>query len=102
MRRATVAVLVFALWGFGFGEGPIRMELFDVDASPSTFVMRGAFQGPARMVFLHGMCGHALGYVQSFQWSAAKKGTLVASQGDRSCSGPWAMWSNDIDALDAR
>jgi len=54
------------------------------------------------MVFLHGMCGHALGYAQSFQWNAAKKGTLIAPQGDRSCGGPWSSWSKDIDALDAR
>jgi pimeloyl-ACP methyl ester carboxylesterase len=54
------------------------------------------------MVFLHGMCGHGLGYAQSFQWNAAKKGTLVAPQGDRPCGGPWAQWSGDIDALDAR
>src|SRR6188474_1556347 len=103
MRRATVAVLAFALWGFGPGEGPIRMEPLDADASPPTFVMRGAPQGPARMVFLHGMCGHALGYAQSFQWSAAKKGTLVAPQGDVPCSpgSPWAKWSLDSNALDA-
>jgi predicted esterase len=55
------------------------------------------------MVFLHGMCGHGLGYAQAFQFAAAKKGTLVAPQGDRKCGdGPWAAWSNDIDALDDR
>jgi pimeloyl-ACP methyl ester carboxylesterase len=48
------------------------------------------------------MCGHGLGYAQSFQWNASKKGTLIAPQGDKPCGGPWAMWSNDIDAIDAR
>jgi pimeloyl-ACP methyl ester carboxylesterase len=100
--RAMALVLALASLGFGPSEGPIRMEPLDPDASPPTFVMRGAPHGPARMVFLHGMCGHALGYAQSFQWSAAKKGTLVAPQGDKPCGGPWAMWSNDLDALDAR
>src|SRR5258706_8546037 len=100
--RAAVVLLALALFGFGANEGPIRMEALEPGASPPTFVMRGAPKGAARMVFLHGMCGHALGYAQSFQWSAAKKGTLIAPQGDRPCGGPWAMWSGDIDALDDR
>ncbi len=83
-------------------EGPVRMEALEA-STPATFVMRGGPRGPGRLVFLHGMCGHALGYVQSFQWSAAAKGLLIAPQGDVACGdGPWAAWSKDIDALDAR
>jgi predicted esterase len=82
---------------------PIRMEVLNPNETPPTFVMRGEPRGKARLVFLHGMCGHALGYAQSFQWSAAKKGTLVAPQGDRECGqGPWATWSGDLAALDRR
>jgi pimeloyl-ACP methyl ester carboxylesterase len=67
------------------------------------FVMRGEPHGRERLVFLHGMCGHALGYAQSFQFSAARWGALIAPQGDRVCGkGPWALWSGDIDTLDAR
>jgi pimeloyl-ACP methyl ester carboxylesterase len=55
------------------------------------------------MVFLHGMCGHGLGYAQAFQFSAAKWGTLIAPQADVVCGkGPWAKWSGNLDALDAR
>jgi pimeloyl-ACP methyl ester carboxylesterase len=54
------------------------------------------------MVFLHGMCGHALGYAQAFQFTAARRGKLVAPQGDKPCQGPWASWSGDLEALDAR
>jgi predicted esterase len=43
-----------------------------------------------------------MGYAQSFQYSAAKKGTLIAPQGDVSCGGAWSKWSSDIAALDAR
>jgi len=82
--------------------GPIRMEVLDPHEQPPTFVMRGGPRGPARLVFLHGMCGHGLGYAQAFQWSASEKGTLVAPQGDRPCGGPWSAWSSDLDALDAR
>lgn len=81
---------------------PIRMETLDVGTSPPVFVMRGAPRGPARLAFLHGMCGHGLGYAQAFQFSAAKKGTLIAPQGDLSCGGPFSKWSSDVTALDAR
>ena len=38
-----------------------------------------------------------------FNGAPRKKGTLVAPQGDRQCGqGPWALWSNDIAALDRR
>jgi pimeloyl-ACP methyl ester carboxylesterase len=82
-------------------EGPTRMEEL-ADTSPSIYVLRGAHAGNAPIVVLHGMCSHALGYAQSFQWSAAKKGIIVAPQGDRPCGGPWASWSLDIAALDER
>jgi predicted esterase len=82
----------------------IRIEALDAAATPPTYVSRGEPLGPRRIVFLHGMCGHALGYAQSFQWSAAKHGMLVAPQGDVPCSpgSPWAKWSMDSAALDAR
>jgi predicted esterase len=65
--------------------------------------MRGEPRARSPIVFLHGMCGHGLGYAQAFQFSAAKKGTLIAPQGDVKCgSGPWSKWSADLDGLDAR
>jgi predicted esterase len=82
--------------------GPIRMEPLSPEQTPPTFVMRGGPVGPARLVFLHGMCGHGLGYAQSFQFTAARRGKLVAPQGDKPCQGPWSSWSNDLEALDAR
>jgi pimeloyl-ACP methyl ester carboxylesterase len=49
------------------------------------------------------MCGHALGYAQSFQFSAAKRGRLVAPQADVVCgAGPGAKWSRDVKALHDR
>jgi pimeloyl-ACP methyl ester carboxylesterase len=95
--RASVA----AVDGSRENEGPIRIEALD-SAEPPMFVLRGAPRGPEKLVFLHGMCGHGLGYAQSFARSAAKRGTLIAPQGDVSCGGPWAKWSNDVKALDQR
>jgi predicted esterase len=109
MRKFSVLACVVAILflrspsnAMGQSDGPIRIEPLVPGDKPPTFVMRGGPRGPARIAFLHGMCGHGLGYAQSFQYSAAKKGTLVAPQGDRPCSGPWSSWSNDVDALDAR
>jgi pimeloyl-ACP methyl ester carboxylesterase len=82
--------------------GPIRMEALDSAAKAPVFVMRGAPRGTGRLAFLHGMCGHGLGYAQAFQFSAAKRGTLIAPQADVSCGGPFSKWSSDVAALDAR
>jgi pimeloyl-ACP methyl ester carboxylesterase len=81
--------------------GPIRMEAL-AGAEPPMFVLRGEPRGAARMVFLHGMCGHGLGYAQSFQFSAAARGTLIAPQADVSCGGVWSKWSANLSKLDAR
>jgi pimeloyl-ACP methyl ester carboxylesterase len=83
-------------------EGPLRIETL-AGSAPPIFVLRGGTRGPEKLVFLHGMCGHGLGYAQSFQLTAAKHGTLIAPQADVPCdNGPWARWSKDIAKLDAR
>jgi predicted esterase len=83
--------------------GAVHMEVLDPATNPPTWVLRGGPRGPGKLVFLHGMCGHGLGYAQAFQFSAAKWGTLVAPQADIACGkGPWAKWSMDLAALDAR
>jgi pimeloyl-ACP methyl ester carboxylesterase len=84
------------------GAGPLRVERLS-GSEPPMFVLRGRDLGPGKLVFLHGMCGHGLGYAQSFQHAAARKGTLIAPQADVVCGeGPGAKWSRDVKALDAR
>lgn len=81
----------------------VRMEPLDATTTPPVWVLRGEPRGPEKLVFLHGMCGHGLGYAQAFQFSAARFGTLIAPQADVVCGkGPWAKWSGDLVALDAR
>lgn len=82
-------------------EGTVRMEALP-GAEPPMFVMRGGPRGAGRLVFLHGMCGHALGYAQAFQFGAAEVGTLIAPQADVSCGGVWSKWSANLEALDRR
>src|SRR5688500_13031352 len=84
LRQAARQAARAAGSGESAQQGPIRMELLKGDG-PEMFVMRGGPRGPERLVFLHGMCGHGLGYAQSFQFSAAKYGTLIAPQADRRC-----------------
>lgn len=80
----------------------VRVERLE-GAEPPVFVVRGRGMGPDKLVFLHGMCGHGLGYAQSFQHASARKGTLIAPQADVVCGeGPGAKWSQDVAALDAR
>lgn len=82
---------------------PIRVEALAPGETPATYVLRGTALGKGRIVFLHGMCGHALGYAQSFQFSAAKHGRIVAPQADVVCGkGPFASWSQNLPALHAR
>lgn len=84
------------------GEGPLHVEAID-GLEPPVFALHGRGIGAGRLVFLHGMCGHGLGYAQAFQFAAAKKGMLIAPQADRVCGdGPWAKWSLDVAAIDAR
>jgi pimeloyl-ACP methyl ester carboxylesterase len=81
---------------------PVRVEPLDPSERPPTFVLLGA-RGSRDIVFLHGLCGHAQGYVQSFQFAAARHGLVVAPQGDVLCgSGPWSSWSGDVTKVDRR
>jgi pimeloyl-ACP methyl ester carboxylesterase len=82
-------------------DGPLRVETFQPASGPPTFVLRGP-RGAGRIVFLHGMCGHGLGYAQAFPRAAAAHGTLIAPQADVSCGGPWSKWSANLVDLDRR
>jgi pimeloyl-ACP methyl ester carboxylesterase len=85
-----------------FGWRGVRVDALD-EGNPPVFVVRGSDLGPDKLVFLHGMCGHGLGYAQSFQHASARKGTLIAPQADIVCGeGPGAKWSQDVAALDTR
>jgi pimeloyl-ACP methyl ester carboxylesterase len=75
----------------------------DVPGDVPAFALQGAKGAHPVMIFLHGRCTHALGYVQAFQFAAAERGTVIAPQGDQACgSTPFRRWSPDIDQLNTR
>ncbi len=84
-------------------QAPISVVPFAVPGDLPAYVLRGS-RGGARMIFLHGMCGHGQGYVQAFQDAAAKKGTVIALSGDTACGDDpaWRTWTMDVDRIDAR
>jgi predicted esterase len=74
----------------------VRVESVTLPDERIVFVLRGA-RGAGSGVFLHGLCGHGLGYLQSFQHAAAAHGRWVAPHGDAPCgAGPWRSWSGRI------
>jgi pimeloyl-ACP methyl ester carboxylesterase len=84
-------------------DRPVEVVSVDVPGDVPAFVLHGARGTNAFMVFLHGRCTHALGYVQSFSFAAAKKGAVIAPQGDQACGAtPLRRWSLDIEKVNRR
>jgi len=88
----------------GAPEPPVVVETIEVPGDVPAFYLRGTQSATrARMVFLHGRCTHGLGYVQAFQFTAARKGSVLALQGDQACDGtPFRRWSLDLDKINTR
>lgn len=74
------------------------MERAELDDGRIVFVLRGA-RGAGAGVFLHGLCGHGMGYLQSFQFAAAEHGRWVAPHGDAPCNGEYRSWSGKLAAI---
>jgi len=78
---------------------PVHVEQAKLPSGKIGFVLRGG-RGPDRIAFLHGLCGHGMGYLQSFQFTAAEHGIAAAPHGDVGCSAEWRTWSYDLGAID--
>ncbi len=84
-------------------DRPVEVVSVDVPGDQPAYVLHGSRGTDAFIVFLHGRCTHPLGYVQAFQFAAAKKGTVIAPLGDQACgSTPMRRWSLDIDKINQR
>ena len=79
---------------------PVHVESVALSGGRIAFVLRGA-RGPGLGVFLHGLCGHGMGYLQAFQFAASDFGKFVAPHGDVPCGdGTYRSWSQRIEALE--
>jgi hypothetical protein len=88
---------------------PIAVETVPVIGDLPAFVLRSSSSTPAgqkarAFLFVSGMCAHPVGYVQSFQPTAAAHGDFMIVQGDVSCGGDGSMrrWSSDLEAMNRR
>lgn len=82
--------------------GHVQVVAVRVPNDLPAFYLRGRPGTRGRLVFLHGRCAHAQGYVQAFQFAVAARGTLVAPQGDAPCSGPFRSWTVDAERQNGR
>jgi alpha-beta hydrolase superfamily lysophospholipase len=82
---------------------PVEAETVDVPRDLPAFVVRGRGGECPRMIFLSGMCSHALGYIQAFEHTAHDHGGVMAVQGDIDCGGgSFRKYTPDPDRADAR
>lgn len=85
-------------------DPPLVATELAVPGDLPAFVVTGRGGACPRMVFLHGMCGHGLGYVQSFQGAAREHGGVLGLQGDVPCGGDdvFSKYSPDPEEQDRR
>jgi predicted esterase len=84
-------------------EPPVEAKIVPIPDDLPAFAVPGPRGTCPRMIFLHGMCGHGLGYIQAFQFTAHEHGGVVALQGDVPCGdGTFRKYSPDPAKQDAR
>jgi pimeloyl-ACP methyl ester carboxylesterase len=84
-------------------EPALEVVPLEVPADVPVYFLRGAVGASHPIVFLHGWCSHAQGYVQAFQFAATKRGPAIGLQGDRPCPGTaYRSWSFDVAKQEAR
>ncbi len=85
-------------------DPPLVATEMAVPGDLPAFVVTGRGGACPRMVFLHGMCGHGLGYVQAFQGAAREHGGVLGLQGDVPCGGDgvFSKYSPDPEVQDRR
>ncbi|WP_437593307.1 alpha/beta hydrolase [Sorangium sp. So ce1000] len=85
-------------------EPPLVATEVPVPGDRPVFIVTGPRGACPRMVFLHGMCGHGLGYVQAFQRAAREHGGVLGLQGDVPCGadGVFTKYAPDVEEQDGR
>ncbi|WP_437819087.1 alpha/beta hydrolase [Sorangium sp. So ce1078] len=85
-------------------DPPLVATEMAVPGDRPAFVVTGPGGACPRMIALHGMCGHGLGFVQAFQGAAREHGGVLGLQGDVPCGadGVFTKYSPDPEEQDAR
>lgn len=85
-------------------DPPLVATEMAVPGDLPAFVVTGRADACPRMIFLHGMCGHGLGYVQAFQAAAREHGGVLGLQGNIPCGGDgvFTKYSPSIEEQDGR
>jgi predicted esterase len=79
-----------------------HIEEVAVPGDAAAYSLRGDHAQRMNILFLQGMCGHPLWYVQSMQRAAADHGDLLAVQADVPCGENMWRWSSDLSLMSRR
>ncbi len=79
----------------------VKVEQLEVPGDLPAFIVRGK-RGGERIVFVHGLCGNPYAYALSFRHAAARLGTMIAIQGNKSCGPGFRDWSSSPAKVDER
>jgi pimeloyl-ACP methyl ester carboxylesterase len=85
--RADVRPFRPAIASMAIFEPPREVLTVAVPGDLPAFVLSGRGGGCPRTVFMHGMCGHGMGYIQAFQVAGRDHGGVLGLQGDIDCGG---------------
>ncbi|AUX42095.1 hypothetical protein SOCE26_035220 [Sorangium cellulosum] len=85
-------------------DPPLVATEMAVPGDRPAFVVTGRGGACPRMIALHGMCGHGLGFVQAFQGAAREHGGVLGLQGDIPCGadGVFTKYSPNPEETDER
>ena len=83
-------------------DPPVEAKTIPVPKDLPVYVVAGRRAAPARFLFFHGACTNGLGYIQSFAFAAAERGTIMALQGEHDCGHGLRVWGNGSTGMDKR
>ena len=83
-------------------DPPVEAKTIAVPNDLPVYFVAGHRGAPARFLFFHGACTNGLGYIQSFAFAAADRGSIMALQGEHDCGGGLRLWTSGASRMNAR
>jgi hypothetical protein len=75
-------------------DPPVEARTIAVPDDLPAYFVAGHRGAGARFLFFHGACTNGLGYIQSFAFAAAARGSILALQGEHDCGGGLRLWTS--------